>query len=174
MGARPYDPAIGRFLEVDPVPGGSLNGYDYAAQDPINGYDLNGQKVCKHLGLFGGLCKKVANGSHDVVTGVEDYGQGSLSVSACVYECVGLVGYHGRIYLQTGEKGVLGGGALWSKQGPYAKSDNVAACVALCVGRSVERGTGNQSYSFGIGTVGVQGGHAKTVPLFKLPWSGYP
>jgi RHS repeat-associated protein len=42
MGARPYDPALGRFLSVDPVDGGALNNYDYAGQDPVNGYDLDG------------------------------------------------------------------------------------------------------------------------------------
>jgi RHS repeat-associated protein len=42
MGARPYDPTLGRFLSVDPIDGGSLNNYDYAGQDPINGYDLDG------------------------------------------------------------------------------------------------------------------------------------
>ena len=42
MGARPYDPGLGRFLAVDPVDGGSLNNYDYAGQDPVNGYDLSG------------------------------------------------------------------------------------------------------------------------------------
>jgi RHS repeat-associated protein len=46
MGARPYDPNTGRFLAVDPVPGGSLNNYDYAGQDPINGYDLSGKNFC--------------------------------------------------------------------------------------------------------------------------------
>lgn len=44
MGARPYDPNTGRFLAVDPIPGGSLNNYDYASQDPINNYDLSGQR----------------------------------------------------------------------------------------------------------------------------------
>jgi RHS repeat-associated protein len=43
MGARPYDPNLGRFLAVDPVDGGSLNNYDYASQDPINAYDLDGR-----------------------------------------------------------------------------------------------------------------------------------
>jgi RHS repeat-associated protein len=44
MGARPYDPLLGRFLAVDPVEGGSLNNYDYAAQDPVNTYDLGGMR----------------------------------------------------------------------------------------------------------------------------------
>ena len=49
MGARPYDPALGRFLAVDPIEGGSLNNYDFAEQDPINSYDLDGKsplRVC--------------------------------------------------------------------------------------------------------------------------------
>jgi RHS repeat-associated protein len=42
MGARLYSPSIGRFLQVDPVPGGSANAYDYCNADPVNCTDLDG------------------------------------------------------------------------------------------------------------------------------------
>ena len=45
MGARPYDPALGRLYAVDPVDGGSAHAYAYAAQDPVNAYDLLGAFV---------------------------------------------------------------------------------------------------------------------------------
>jgi hypothetical protein len=46
MGLRSYVPALGRFLTPDPVKGGSANAYDYANQDPVNNFDLTGEKVC--------------------------------------------------------------------------------------------------------------------------------
>jgi RHS repeat-associated protein len=47
MGVRSYVPAVGRFISVDPVTGGSANAYDYANADPVNGFDLDGRAPCK-------------------------------------------------------------------------------------------------------------------------------
>lgn len=35
-------PSLGRFLTPDPIPRGSANPYDYANQDPVNAFDLEG------------------------------------------------------------------------------------------------------------------------------------
>ncbi len=50
MGARPYNVALGRFLAIDPVLGGTrTNDYGYVA-DPVNVADLNGMKPCGGCG----------------------------------------------------------------------------------------------------------------------------
>jgi RHS repeat-associated protein len=54
MGARLYSPVIGRFLSVDPVPGGSISDYDYCNADPVNCTDLDGEWSWK------GVLKSVA------------------------------------------------------------------------------------------------------------------
>ncbi|MFJ6195354.1 LamG-like jellyroll fold domain-containing protein [Micromonospora sp. NPDC092111] len=43
MGVRLYSPALGRFLQADPVDGGNANPYDYCSGDPVNCADLDGK-----------------------------------------------------------------------------------------------------------------------------------
>ena len=54
MGARDYDPAIGRWTSKDPIRfGGGMNLYEYAGGDPVNYLDVDGEKVIG-VGLFAG------------------------------------------------------------------------------------------------------------------------
>ncbi len=48
LGARYYDPQLGRFLSEDPIGiAGGLNLYAYADNDPVNFSDPSGLKVCQ-------------------------------------------------------------------------------------------------------------------------------
>jgi RHS repeat-associated protein len=59
MGARAYNTNTGRFSQVDPVPGGSANSYDYALQNPLTNSDLQGTDVwqyCLDIARFSRVC----------------------------------------------------------------------------------------------------------------------
>ncbi len=51
MGARVYIPTLGRFLQVDPVEGGTLNPYVYA-HDPVNLDDYSGEFIPAIVGAI--------------------------------------------------------------------------------------------------------------------------
>ena len=63
MGVRNYLPSLGRFLQTDPVVGGSANDYDYANQDPVNTYDLDGMMPTDNDCLGAGICHNSWRGS---------------------------------------------------------------------------------------------------------------
>ncbi|MFF7249419.1 DNRLRE domain-containing protein [Embleya sp. NPDC008237] len=47
MGVRLYSPPVGRFLTVDPIPGGNATAYDYVRADPFTQFDLDGKRCWK-------------------------------------------------------------------------------------------------------------------------------
>jgi RHS repeat-associated protein len=67
MGARPYQSVLGRFLEVDPVEGGSHNDYMYPA-DPVNNSDLSGN-YCVTGKNPNGSCRSLTRGTSNAVRG---------------------------------------------------------------------------------------------------------
>jgi RHS repeat-associated protein len=66
MGARQYSPLLGRFLETDPIEGGSANNYDYTNGDPINSLDLAGTCSTHHGGIWGHVRSWRCSGSRRV------------------------------------------------------------------------------------------------------------
>lgn len=52
MGVRLYEPTTGRFLQADPIDGGSSNNYDYVDGEPVNDHDLGGTWSIKGITRF--------------------------------------------------------------------------------------------------------------------------
>lgn len=51
--ARIYSPALGRFMQTDPIGyGDGINWYNYVGSDPINRIDLMGLNQCDDMGFY--------------------------------------------------------------------------------------------------------------------------
>lgn len=82
MGARTYLPILGRFLQTDPVPGGSANNYDYVNGDPVNASDLTGE--CPECAILGGAAGAAGLGTlgAGLIIGAAVVGTGYLAYRA--------------------------------------------------------------------------------------------
>ncbi|MFE6252287.1 RHS repeat-associated core domain-containing protein [Streptomyces niveus] len=78
MGARYYDPSLGRFTQPDPS-GQDTNPYLYAGGDPVNGSDPTGLFDWKSIAVTAGV--EVGIGAAAVVVGAAC---GATPGAACV------------------------------------------------------------------------------------------
>lgn len=100
MGARQYVPALGRFLQVDPIEGGSANNYDYVNADPVNGLDLTGTCQTVHANNWWGSVRSITCRVEHAATWA--YRHTEVSGGACVGVCLGLGFQGGSAYFQYG------------------------------------------------------------------------
>ncbi|SOD71662.1 RHS repeat-associated protein [Jatrophihabitans sp. GAS493] len=122
MGARLYNPATGRFLTTDPIPGGNPNTYTYPL-DPINQLDLTGQWgfrkwIKKHSKVIGRVVA-VAGIVALAATGVGMIAEGSMLVGAIGLAATGV--------------SAAGGGALC-----YGGGGSRGARFANCFGAAMD------------------------------------
>ena len=72
MGARSYVPQLGRFLQPDPLPGGSANEYTYTFGDPVNSSDPSGEYAGENFGfLIEGGAEKAAQEEAEYKAAIE-------------------------------------------------------------------------------------------------------
>jgi hypothetical protein len=96
-----------RFLEVDPVEGGSANDYDYVEGDPVNKFDLDGncvqvwQKRCRGKKSWWSKTGRAPRNAYR--SGVVPFHRHfRLSVQGCVGGCWSVTYQHGQFYKSAG------------------------------------------------------------------------
>jgi RHS repeat-associated protein len=112
MGVRLYSPTLGRFLSVDPVPGGSANNYAYPT-DPVNAFDLNGQwwhwlgtaltvavAAATVASFFGCAVCGAAVFAYDVISA--GYHAYHRNFGSLAWDVVGIAGFGAGIFISRG------------------------------------------------------------------------
>jgi RHS repeat-associated protein len=181
MGARVYIPGLGRFLSVDPTPGGNLNAYVYGV-DPVNEFDLDGnainwRKIGSIAATIGGIAAAVACGA-SVVCGIAAGAVAAGAVYAAqnagtkkftakgMATSVAIGGVTGAVGGIIKVSGSLGKAAMNSKVLGTASEKFANPSIANKFGNAVKSGAwNNKSSSIRTGW-SVQAGK-KTLPVFR-------
>jgi uncharacterized protein RhaS with RHS repeats len=131
MGARTYVPALGRFLESDPIVNGGANPYAYVNGDPINGLDPTGTSDSWFGPIMGAIVAVVVG----AVIGVATAGAG-LGPVAVFFVGLGAAAVGGALGEVTSE--LISTGTVDIKAvGWAALIDTALAAATFGVGRFV-------------------------------------
>lgn len=184
MGARPYSPALGRFLSVDPVEGGSANDYDYTNADPVNETDLDGRWSCGWCRRAAGwVGNKIDQGAHAIgrvaghvsrKTGISrenlgliiGVGAGIVGAVACTVSVVCAVGV-GVV------AGAVGYSAARGNTSNYSRRDLGLAALFGGIARGSARGVGNFRSGWRLQVKAAYGRHARKPGQVRGPWYKY-
>lgn len=157
MGTRVYIPALGRFIQLDPKVGGSANGYDYAAQDPVNITDPSGKS-------FSDWLPTIVVGVVSMVVSIFATPAAGFAVAAAINAVIGAASYAaiylwekygqkkdtefslkdmGMSALLSGVMGGIGGRTQWTKALKSAKAlgasdETVSRMSTLYVARNAK------------------------------------
>ncbi|MFY9587619.1 MAG: PA14 domain-containing protein [Actinomycetota bacterium] len=145
MGARPYDPALGRFLAVDPLVGGMLNNYVFAL-DPVNDYDLDGRGGwhCDYsAGSNSRRCKAETRKYRAYMRRRGTNLHLSFGLGGCFGMCFGISFSGGRLYKKVGfwGWGMFGPSISFSSARAKDQDDwSFGGCAAYRYGGCISRG----------------------------------
>ncbi|MFT3851983.1 MAG: PA14 domain-containing protein [Ilumatobacteraceae bacterium] len=133
MGARIYNPAIGRFLARDPIQGGCANAYTYVFGDPVNAFDISGAKSCgQRWAQLMDLVFRHRPGPGKGMSGLSDRAAG-LRKNENMIDQATHIGEYDKQAAQTRQAmkdfsdnhchpPMFGGNALWTTMGMYARA----------------------------------------------------
>ncbi|WP_328303835.1 DNRLRE domain-containing protein [Streptomyces sp. NBC_00435] len=146
MGARVYNPDAGRFLQMDPVPGGARNAYEYVGADPANAYDLDGRWTWSRTFYrsWGKLVAQVyipgwgKSSGYVAVTGyfnyrwtwrIKEYSHYAYGVAAGMSAGIPVVGWLVAV--------AIGGMGAWIQYTAHNAINRGGRCLAISAGASI-------------------------------------
>ena len=149
MGARIYDPQLGRFLQLDQVEGGTANDYAYV-EDPINQFDLTGtcsakkgnwlqRRWCNLNNVSGGSARNTGRAARWV------YRRTDVSGGVCLFSCVFVGQQGGNIYIARGGGPILSAGVGFGLASKQYKDRNCQSSMSSFGPLSTYGGLGGKS-----------------------------